>query len=198
MAFDNVRLPEDIERESISAPRFQTSVVTLGRGAEQRNVDWAQQRLSFDISYGIQYEDDVKKVIDFFYARLGRARGFRFKDWSDYKGVDEKLGVGDGVKTAFQLVRNYTSSVTYVRKILCPVADTVSVKVDGVAALFSIDLATGIITLNTPAADGKNVTASFEFDVPVRFDSDKLELNIAIFNASAIESITLVELPTRT
>lgn len=198
MAFDNVRLPDNIERESISAPRFQTSVVTLGKGAEQRNVDWAQQRLSFDISYGIQYEDDVKEVIDFFYARLGRARGFRFKDWSDYKAVDERLGTGDGVKTQFQLVRNYTSSVTYVRKILCPVAGTVSVKVDGVAALYSIDLATGIITLNTPAADGKAVTASFEFDVPVRFDSDKLELNIAIFNASAIESITLVELPTRT
>ena len=198
MAFDNVRLPDDIERESISAPRFQTSVVTLGKGAEQRNVDWAQQRLSFDISYGIQYETDVKVIVDFFYARLGRARGFRFKDWSDYKAVDERLGTGDGVKTQFQLVRNYTSSVTYVRKILCPVAGTVSVKVDGVAALYSIDLATGIITLNTPAADGKAVTASFEFDVPVRFDSDKLELNIAIFNASAIESITLVELPTRT
>lgn len=198
MAFDNVRLPDDIERESISAPRFQTSVVTLGKGAEQRNVDWAQQRLSFDISYGIQYETDVKVIVDFFYARLGRARGFRFKDWSDYKAVDEHLGTGDGVKTQFQLVRNYTSSVTYVRKILCPVAGTISVKVDGVAALYSIDLATGIITLNTPAADGKAVTASFEFDVPVRFDSDKLELNIAIFNASAIESITLVELPTRT
>lgn len=197
MAFDNVRLPEDIERDSVSSPRFQTTVTTLGRGAEQRNVDWAQQRCKFDISYGIQYEDDVKKVVDFFYARLGMARGFRFKDWSDYKGENELLGIGDGTKTAFQLVRNYVSLVTYVRKILCPVAGSVSVTVDGSPALFGINNDTGVITLTAPAANGKEVRASFEFDVPVRFNSDELKLNIAIFNASAIDSIELVELPTR-
>lgn len=198
MAFDDVRLPEEIERESRSMPRFQTSVVTLGRGAEQRNVDWLQQRLKFDISYGIQYKEDVDAVIAFFYARLGRARGFRFKDWSDYQANNQQIGTGDGSKTKFQLVKRYTSLVTYVRKILCPVAGTIAVTVNGSPVTFTPDLATGEVTLASPPAAAAVVRATFEFDVPVRFDSDELSLSIALFNASAVESIDLVELPTRT
>lgn len=179
-------------------PRFQTSVVTLGRGAEQRNVDWLQQRLKFDISYGIQYKENVDAVIAFFYARLGRARGFRFKDWSDYQADNQQIGTGDGVKTKFQLVKRYTSLVTYVRKILCPVAGTIAVTVNGSPVTFTPDLATGEVTLASPPAAAAVVRATFEFDVPVRFDSDELSLSIALFNASAVESIDLVELPTRT
>ena len=198
MAFDDVRLPEDIERESRSLPRFQTSIITLGRGAEQRNVDWIQQRLKFDISYGIQYDEAVNEIIAFFYARQGRARGFRFKDWTDYQGVDEQIGVGDGAKTAFQLVKNYVSLVTYVRKIICPVAGTIGVTVDGSPVSFTPNMTTGVVTLSSAPAVAAVVRASYEFDVPVRFDSDELPLNIAIYNASAVESIDLVELPTRT
>ena len=198
MAFDNVRLPEQIERDSQSLPRFQTSVVTLGRGAEQRNVDWAQPRARFDISYGIQDEDDYHEIRDFFYARIGKARGFLFKDWSDYKATNQLLGIADGVKTKFQLVKRYVSSVTFIRKIIAPVGGTVKVYVNGVLTTASVDLLTGEITFFSPPASSTAITADFEFDVPVRFDTDELPIQIHIFSAASIGSIELVELPTRT
>lgn len=198
MAFDNVRLPEQVERDSKSIPKFQTSVVTLGRGAEQRNVDWAAQRCRFDISYGIQDEDDYHEVRDFFYARLGKARGFLFKDWSDYKAQGQLLGIGDGVKTKFQLIKRYTSSVTYVRTILAPVDGTVRAYVNGVLTSASVNLLTGEITFLGAPASSTTITADFEFDVPVRFDVDELPIQIHIFSAASIGNIELIELPTRT
>lgn len=198
MAFDNVRLPEQIERDSKTIPRFQTSVVTLGRGAEQRNVDWAIQRSRFDISYGIQDEDDYHEVRDFFYARLGKARGFLFKDWSDYKAKNQLLGIGNGVQTTFQLVKRYVSSVTYIRTILAPVDGTVKAYINGVLTPVSVNLLTGQITFLSPPAASTAITAEFEFDVPVRFDVDELPIQIHIFSAASIGSIELVELPTRT
>lgn len=194
MAFDNVRLPEEIERGAQGGPAFQTSVITLGTGREQRNVDWSAQRCSFDISYGIQYKEDFVEVVKFFYARLGKARGFRFKDWSDFDATDEQIGVGDGTNKIFQLVKNYTSLVQYQRKITRPVTGTVAVRVDGVVAPFTVNINTGVVTFVTAPAEDVIITADFEFDVPVRFDSDKLNLDIRTFETAAIGSIDIVEL----
>jgi len=44
-----------------------------------------------------------------------------------------------------------------------------------------------------PAA-GAQVTAGFEFDVPVRFDTDELRINLAQFAAGDIPEIPLVEI----
>lgn len=197
MAFDNVRLPEQVERGAHSIPRFQTTVTTLGRGAEQRNADWPQQRLKFDVSYGIQHEDDYAEVRDFFYARMGRARGFLFKDWTDYKARNQLIGIGDGVTTKFQLVKNYTSVVSYVRTILAPVSGTVTGYVNGVPATTSVNTSTGELTFSVAPANTALVTASFDFDVPVRFDTDEFPLEAIIFNAASIGNLEIVELPTR-
>jgi uncharacterized protein (TIGR02217 family) len=195
MAFDNVRLPEDIERGATGGPRFQTSIISLGTGAEQRNVDWVRQRCEFEISYGTQYrEDGLDDVIKFFYARQGKARSFRFKDWSDFTGVNETLGVGDGAKTQFQLVRNYTSgSVNFRRIITKPVTGTVVVRVDGTLASATVNYSTGIVTLLSAPETDKVVSADFEFDVPVRFDSDKLDVSMSTARAGSVGSITLLE-----
>jgi len=197
MAFDNVRLPEQIERGSQSIPRFQTTVVTLGRGAEQRNADWAQQRMKYDVSYGIQSEEDYHEVRDFFMARLGRARGFLFKDWSDYYAENQQIATGDGVAEDFQLVRRYTSGVTYERKIIAPVTGTVQMFLDGVPTSATVNYSTGMVSFSTAPADGVVIAASFEFDVPVRFNTDEFPIELYIFNAAAIGSIEIVELPTR-
>lgn len=195
MAFDNVRLPEHIEQGALGGPAFQTTIIALGTGAEQRNVDWLAQRCSYDVSYGVQHKKDFIEIVKFFYARLGRARGFRFKDWTDYEATDQQIGVGDGVRTTFQLVKNYSSLVQYQRKITRPVANTVSVRVDNVVSLFSVNVNTGLVTMSSAPADGAVVTASFEFDIPVRFDSDKLDLNARTDKVASIPSIEIVELP---
>lgn len=194
MAFDNVRLPEEIERGAQGGPAFQTSVVALGTGREQRNVDWSSQRCSFDISYGIQYKEDFIDVVKFFYARLGKARGFRFKDWSDFEAVNEQIGIGDGTTTIFQLVKNYTSLVVYQRKITRPVAGTVAVRVNGATVPYTVNNNTGVVTFTSAPAAAAVIMADFEFDVPVRFDSDKLNLDIRTFETASIDAIDIVEL----
>ena len=40
---------------------------------------------------------------------------------------------------------------------------------------------------------GAAITAGFEFDVPVRFDTDKLEINLQGFKCGAIPHIPIVE-----
>jgi len=198
MAFDNVRLPTDIERGSQSIPRFQTTITTLGKGAEQRNADWAQQRMKFDISYGIQGEEDYHAVRDFFMARLGRARGFLFKDWSDYFVENQQIATGDGVTVAFQLVKRYVSSVTYERTILAPINGTVQMYLNGTPTAASVNYSTGVVTFTPAPANTVVIAADFEFDVPVRFNTDEFPIEMHIFNAASIGSIEIVELPTRT
>jgi uncharacterized protein (TIGR02217 family) len=194
--FDDVRLPEEVERGATGGPRFQTSITVLATGAEQRNVDWSTQRARWELSYGVQTKEDFNDVIKFFYARQGRARGFRFKDWSDFEAVTQNLGTGTGVLTTFQLVKKYTSVVTYTRNITRPVSGTVSIFLDGVLQVsgVSVNYATGLVTFTAAPGVGVVVTATFEFDVPVRFDTDELQLRLETFDAAAIESLPVVEL----
>jgi uncharacterized protein (TIGR02217 family) len=80
------------------------------------------------------------------------------------------------------------------------VAETVRVAVAGVeqaqGSAFSLDAATGLVTFaggHIPAA-GAAVTACFEFDVPVRFDTDRLDINLAAFEAGDVPAIPVVEI----
>lgn len=194
MAIDNVRLPEDVERGASGGPMFQTSIIALGNGSEQRNSDWAKQRAEYDISYGIDSKVDFSAVVRFFYARGGRARGFRFKDWADFEASNQ-IAVGNGAQTQFQLLKLYTSgAVTFQRIITKPVAGTVVVTVNGSPVTPTVDTSTGIITISPAPANLSVIVATFEFDVPVRFDVDKLSLEVTHFDAASIPSITLIEL----
>lgn len=198
-AFDDVRLPQYIEQGSTGGPQFFTSVLRLASGGEARNANWSDAKCVYDISYGVTNgadEGSYNDVIAFFRARRGRLRAFRFKDWSDFEGVAQPAAsVGTDHKT-FQLQKTYSDGVfTFIRPITRPVPDTVIVYVDGVVASAShtVDHTTGKITFT--AAQTGAVTADFEFDVPVRFDSDTLGLTMYQSTASEVNSITLTEVP---
>lgn len=196
MAFDEVRLPDDVERGAQGGPQFSTTVLPLSNGFERRNVNWTIARSSWDIGYGVQSLDTLDLVRDFFYARQGRARGFRFKDWSDFSGTTENIGTGTGSQTQYTLRKQYTSGlVTYNRPINKPVANTVSVFFNDVeTTAFTLDTTTGIITFSPAPGSGVAITATYEFDVPVRFDTDQLSINMNIFDAGSIPQIPVVEL----
>ncbi|MFO7853774.1 MAG: DUF2460 domain-containing protein [Paracoccaceae bacterium] len=208
MSFDEIRFPDDVSRGARGGPRRRTQVVTLASGREERNASWADSRRVYDVSYGVRTADDLAAVVAFFEARNGRLRGFRFKDWLDFKSsipsapvsaVDQQVGVGDGSRTVFQLVKRYVSGPrTYLRTIAKPVAGTVRVALDGVeqveAAAWTVDAATGLVTFDAAPADGATVTAGFEFDVPVRFDTDALDTVLSIERLGSIPSIPLIEI----
>jgi uncharacterized protein (TIGR02217 family) len=206
MAFHEVRFPDNISRGARGGPERRTQIVELASGDEERNASWANSRRRYDVSYGIRRADDLAAVVAFFEARNGRLHGFRFKDWSDYRSglpsnvpspLDQPIGTGDGTTAAFQLVKRYTSGVqSWTRTITKPVAGSVRVALDGLEQSmgWSIATTTGLVTFAAPPGSGVAVTAGFEFDVPVRFDSDTLDVTLDIERLGSITSIPLVEL----
>lgn len=207
MNFHEVLFPAALSFGSSGGPERRTEVITLASGFEERNATWAHSRRSYDAGLGLRSADDIHEVLSFFEARLGRLYGFRWKDWADCKSCapsaspapgDQLLGLGDGVETVFALTRRYDSGpASYDRPVTKPVAGTVRVAVDGAelteGADFSVDAATGLVTLSAPPLAGQAVTAGFEFHVPVRFDTDRIVVNLASFEAGEIPSIPVIE-----
>ena len=205
MAFHEVRFPDNISRGARGGPERRTQIVELASGDEERNASWANSRRRYDAAYGIRRADDLAAVVAFFEARNGRLYGFRWKDWGDYKSclpsgtpapTDQAIGSGDGVITVFQLVKAYTSGAqTWDRTITKPVVGTVTVALDGIeqANGWSVDTTTGQITFATAPADSVVISAGFEFDVPVRFDTDMLDVTHDIERLGSITSIPLIE-----
>ena len=209
MSFHEIRFPTAISRGATGGPERRTDIVALGSGHEERNSRWADSRRSYNAGYGIKTLDDLHAVIVFFEERRGRLYGFRWKDHADFRSglpsaaptlLDQPLGVGDGATATYRLVKRYgTSHAPWLRQITKPVAGTVLVAVDGTPVLVGtdvvIDPTTGTLAFapgHIPA-EGAVVTAGFEFDVPVRFDTDKLEVSLQGFSHGAIPSIPIVE-----
>jgi uncharacterized protein (TIGR02217 family) len=205
--FHEIRFPTSIAFHSSGGPERRTEIVTLGSGFEERNAVWANSRRRYDAGFGVKSLDDLHAVIAFFEARNGRLCGFRFKDFADFKScapgaavspLDQPLGTGNGAACAFQLVKLYPSGpASWTRTINKPVAGTVRLSVAGVekpATAFTVNTATGLVTFTTAPSAGAAITAGFEFDVPVRFDTDSLAINLASFRAGDIPSIPMVEI----
>lgn len=189
--FDDVSFPLALGREAEVAPEVSTAIVTSAGGAERRNAEWAEARTRYDVGPGVRSEADIAELLGFFRARMGPARGFRLRDPFDFEGRDVAIGTGDGTVARFQLVKRYGESV---RRITRPVAGTVSVRLDGVpTAAFALGEG-GVVTLDAAPAAGVRVSASFLFDVPVRFAEDQLRVSRATFLAGAAASVPLVEI----
>ncbi|MDB2414180.1 DUF2460 domain-containing protein [Rickettsiales bacterium] len=196
MSFEEIQFPTDISYGATGGPMFMTDVVATVSGYEQRNSKWSQSRAKYNVASGIKTESQWAALIAFFRARRGKAVGFRFKDWSDYKAENVQIGVGDDSTTEFQLVKLYSSgSVAVSRDITKPVAGTVDIYVGAVlqSSGVSVDTTTGIVTFDTAPADGDIISADFEFDVPVRFDTDEMSISMDSFDAGNWSSIPLIE-----
>lgn len=208
MAFHEVQFPTDISAGSSGGPERLTDVVTLRSGHEQRNTIWANSRQRYDASMGIRNVDKLYETVEFFEARRGRLHGFRWKDWKDYKSKsprsvvafnDQQIGTGTGVLTTFQLSKTYSAtSNPWVRNITKPVSGTVLIGKAGVqqtiTTQFTVDTTTGIVTFLAAPANGQVITAGFEFDVPVRFDIDFLNVSLEAFEAGNLPQIDILEI----
>lgn len=199
-AFHEVRLPARLAFGSTGGVERRTEIVTLGSGFERRSTPWAQGRRRYLIGAHLRSLDDMAALTAFFEARMGRLYGFRFRDFADFRSCapgatpapgDQVLGEGDGVRTAFQLGKAYGDMTRPIRK---PVEGSVAVAVDGAAAAFDLDPTTGLVTLNAAPPPGASVTAGFEFDTPVRFDTDRIEVTLESFAAGRAAAAALIEI----
>lgn len=208
MSFHEVRFPANLSFGSTGGPERRTEVVTLANGFEERNTPWQHSRRRFDAGVSMRSLDDVETLIAFFEARQGQLHGFRWKDWSDYKSClpsqevdyrDQVIAIGDGETLSFPLIKTYASGAqSYARPVTKPVLGTVRVGVeddelqDGLH--YSVDVTTGVVTFATAPNTGMEITAGFEFDVPVRFDTDRIQTSVASFRAGDVPSVPVVEL----
>lgn len=220
MAFHNDRLPIDIEAGARGGPGFKTTILLLRNRHEKRNQDWSQSRGRWDVGYGIMAlepeaaERSVTGLLDFFYARRGRAHSFPFRDWPDYTignpadptASNQLIGLGDGTTTVFQIFKRYSSGgVVFDRPIALPASGTVSVLLDGVGQVagFTVNHLGGTVTFSVPPAGtggtgpGGEVVVSIacEFAVPVRFDIDHLAISMIDLGNGTIPDVPLLEVP---
>lgn len=197
MSFLEIRFPESIAFNSSSILEFNTTIIKSKNGYEQRNINWNTNKMKFNIINGIKTKAELDEVITFFRNVRGAGYGFRFKDWTDYQVDNQYLGLGDGVTKEFQLIKSYrvSDNIVYYRKITKPVISTVRVFINDIESKdFNIDLTTGLITLNTVPEIDSIIKANFEFDVPVRFENDIMEITMNSINSGNIKDITLIEI----
>jgi len=199
--FDDVLFPIEIGAQASVAPTFSTNIVTSASGFEARNVNWSQARLQFDAGPGVRGDAELETLLAFFRARRGPAAAFRFRDPYDNSSngmtaapsaTDQMIGSGDGVTDSFELTKSYAAGE--LRRITRPVAGSVRVAIDGTELATGWTLADkGMIEFTQPPAAGAVITAGYQFDTPVRFSEDRLEVNRATFQAGEAPSVPLVE-----
>ena len=196
-SFHEVQFPPKIAYGATGGPEFNTTITKTQGGFEQRNINWQKPLGSWDISTGLKSKADIDAIKAFFINRFGRAYGFRFKDWLDYQGIGQSLGIGNGTKTQFQLIKTYISGgYSYVYDIKKPVAGTVKIYLNSIlqASGYTLDATTGIVTFASAPGAGVLVSSDFEFDVPVRFDIDKIAARTDGPGLYVWDSIPVVEI----
>lgn len=207
MSFHEIRFPANLSFGSIGGPERRTEVVTLANGFEERNTPWEHSRRRYDAGIAMRSLDDLETLIAFFEARRGQLHSFRWKDWADYKSAqpsadpdytDQVIGHGDGSRTVWQLIKTYRSGAqSYDRPIQKPVAGTVTIGLKGDPLIegvdFTYDSSTGVVTFMTAPESGAEITAGYEFDVPVRFDTDRIHTSVSSFKAGDAPNVPVVE-----
>ncbi|MEM7662006.1 MAG: DUF2460 domain-containing protein [Pseudomonadota bacterium] len=202
--FHDVRLPMSIAFGAQGGPERRTEIVPLASGGEARNAVWSGSRRRWELGGANTTIDSLRELISFFEARRGPLHGFRFRDIVDDRtasvgeaisSVDQEIGVGDGNKTVFELSKRYGDTV---RRIWKPVAGSVRVAIDGTETSDGVvvDINRGEVRFPSPPAVDAVVTAGFVFDVPVRFDADRIETSLDGFGAGHAVQVPIIELLT--
>jgi uncharacterized protein (TIGR02217 family) len=200
MSFHEILFPEDISYGSSGGPGFNTTVIQLTSGHEQRNINWSEAKATYEASHGIKTRAQMEELIDFFYARYAKAYGFRFKDWADFQLAAEPIATADGVVTVFQVIKTYEPlGYPYKRIIRKLNPGTITVFNNGVDVTGSVTLDnnTGLITFGVAPLAGHVIAVSGEFHVPVRFDIDDMKVTQDQFEVMSWPSIPLVEIKPR-
>jgi len=193
--FFELQFPTDIAYGVSGGPEFNTDIIVTSSGYEQRNINWSCSRNKYNLAPSIKNQEQLDQLLKFFYLCQGRAIGFRFKDWLDYKLTNQQIEVGDGKKTQFQLIKTYgDSNFVHKRKISKPIVNSIKVFVDDVEVFPEIIGFTGVINFVHPPQSEKIITVTGEFDVAVRFDVDHLPLSFESYEIYSHQEISLVEI----
>jgi uncharacterized protein (TIGR02217 family) len=192
--------PSDISYNSSGGPEYNTEVLMTTVGLEYRQSKWERPKMRFNIATGIKNMRQMQQLVSFFRVCRGRQIAFRYKDWSDFKGIDEAVQIVNAY--TLQLMKSYKldDTLSEQRTILKPVQNTVKIYITGrhlKSDEFSVDYSTGIVTLQSPIESlNTSITADFEFDVPARFDTDYLPVTMESHGFFSLPEIPIIEIKT--
>jgi len=215
--FRDVYIPDDVPGfPCLSSPRFNTRIPTVDSGAEGVNQRWESPLYAFSLPQAVREHDVFEQIRDHWLIMRGPAHTFPFRDPLDFasvplqepnevptiSGMDQTLGVGDGINRDFQLVKKYTrGGFDYIRTIYHPVLSTVIVTVNGVdpgtlqdPLTYTVDRLTGVVQFTPAPNPSAVIRAGFLYDVEVRFESDNAFDGILhTFHISGFADLNFVE-----
>lgn len=193
MAFLDFRMSTRVEAGFSVIPGHSTRIKTLANGNEKRNANWTGSKRRYTSAYAAWNRADRAELLNAIEATDGMVYAFRFKDWNDYRVEDQALGLSPAGSTPIQLAKTYTFGPrTKTRTITKPVTASVVIEENGVAKAGTVAGLTGLFTPTTAWTPAAVITATFEFDVPVRFATDEIEIvlphqDICQVNAMLVE-----------
>ena len=192
--FHDIRFPLHLAFGTRGGPVRPTDILQLANGTEIRNAKTRHSRRQYNAVAGLKSSLQAFELLDFYESRNGPLHAFRFRDPLDYK-ADNYIGRGTGGQRDFELIKSYGEApYQYVRRITKPVIGTVIAFIDDVETAVSVDYQRGQIQFETPPYLGAVISAQFEFDVPVRFASESLDIVLDDFGATQIQDIPLIEI----
>lgn len=197
MSFLDMRFPSDIRYGFTGGPTYITDQSSQDISQQKRRSRWSDPVYQYSADLQ-RFAGNVPELIAFFRLAKGALHSFRFKDWLDYSAIDQPIATGDGTTTIFQIIKTYSIGVySDVRRITKPVSGSVVIKIDGATVTdYTIDHTTGLVTFNTSPSPGAAITATFEFDVHVRFNQDSLPIsknNPTTFESGSIRFIEVYD-----
>ncbi len=148
----------------------------------------------------------LEEITAMFITTNGGQKGFLFSDPHDYtsdtngyapdffaQSAPGKIGTGDGVTVAFQLVKQYGQET---RKIRFPEPGTVRTEINDIPVsdtLFSLG-ENGMLIFNTPPANGAILRAAFQFYTPCQFTGLKIGFETLSAHIAEGKKITFREI----
>lgn len=196
--FIEIQFPVDISYGSSGGPEYFTEILSTTNGCEIRSSKLHNHKMKFNISTGIKNKEQIEGMMRFFRCCRGRNIGFRYKDWSDFTGKNEPVKIINSHTLQLMKIYKLDVNTTYERVINKPVKNSIKIQInDNIIpdTQLEVDYTTGIIVLPNHKIDEENtrVLASFEFDVPVRFNTDYLPVTIENYNFYSLPPIELIE-----
>lgn len=195
-------------------PRFDTLVQQASSGREVRLAYYTDPIWRWELNYNyikdnpndlMPGESDTDLVIlqGFFLQMQGRLEPFLFDDtnageepgagpWDFVSG--QNIASGDGTTDTFQLIR---TTGGFVESIQAPYTDPPpTAELDGIAQTFGTDYsvdATGHLVFATPPGLGVQITSTFSYYFPVRFDDDQMDLDTMMYQLWELKRVNLVQ-----
>jgi uncharacterized protein (TIGR02217 family) len=183
----------------IKAPLWSTKVQQSVGGKEVRAQFFSRPIYTWTLVYELLRQGsaflEFQTLIGFFNARQGKFDSFLFTDPVDNSVITQNFGTGDGVTTAFQLVRDYGAAGFTGRENVYDLNGAASIYVAGVLKTLTTDYsisATGVVTFVGAPAAAAALTWTGSYYWRVRFDLDQAEFNNFLSQLWEAKKITLV------